>query len=133
MRKHRDFDAALSSAHIRTIHAVKSLDDQFPDYFLADVVGPKGTTGLALFLAENGQYVFGGMTLVGAGEQRLLTPSQAARIAGLNASHVTKADLAWGWSEDTSSPFSPLYQITTPSGLRYVDMSGGLSETVALQ
>jgi hypothetical protein len=116
---------------VKAVHSVRSLSADVPDYVVAEIAGPHGTKGLALFLAKGDDYAFGGLTLDEA-YLHILPPVQAIHAAGGNPSSAS-AELVWGWSAASGSPFYPLYAVDSPAGMQYVDMSGDVVDSLELR
>jgi hypothetical protein len=138
LKDRSELAAALDGGHITKATRVRSLVTTFPDYLLANVVGRHGLRGVAMFtLADPSHPEFAGMTvaddalaqfpLVNVAEARRAIEDQGLKLA-------RDPELVWGWSEQTNSPYYPLWKFSTTAGVtRYVTSMGQVIEDPELQ
>lgn len=85
-----------------------------------------------MFVMDGQRITFGGLALVDPAMPALLTPGAAIRAIGTPASR-TLAELVWGWSAESNSPFMPLCRVVAGDKDWYVDMAGQATESIHLQ
>jgi len=130
------FADATGGGHVTSTYPVHSLVSNFPDYVLASVVGDKGLRGVAMFTLERGGPVFAGMVATPQLMGHFPAVDEAgARSAATAAGFDTRdrAELVWGWSAESNSPFQPFYRVSVASGYVYVDLSGAVFAELHLQ
>lgn len=133
----RELTAALDGGHIARIIPVRSLVTTFPDYLLATVVGKHGLRGVAMFTLEDPAHpAFAGMTY---SDEALTTYPALDRNDAVRAVKAAghkvhgSPELVWGWSAESSSPYYPMWQVTTDSGPMFVSPSGAVLSDPGLQ
>ena len=136
LNERREFADAIEGGHITTVRHVRSLVTTFPDYVLATVVGNRGLRGVAMFTLEAVGPTFAGMVvtpepMVDFGSFSPVDAVNAARLAG----HAARgnAELVWGWSAESRSPFEPIYAVNTDLGSTFITLAGDVRDQLHLE
>jgi hypothetical protein len=87
----------------------------FPSYELVEVMKGRRVVALAYLTRVAGGFEFGGLALV-TSQYKRANASAARQAFGRKGVQVASLKLAWGWSEDTFSPFSPVWRATDTRG-----------------
>ena len=98
----------------RTLH-VDSLSPDVPSYELVEVLVGGQVKAFAMLEDRPDGLHFGGLQSVSAGSH---LPSIGDGKADFTARGVaaTSAKLVWGWSDESASPFSPIWEATDAGG-----------------
>jgi hypothetical protein len=109
---------------------VESTAPGFPSYDLVEVLKGRRVVALAYLTRIAGGLQFGGIAPVSA-EYRRASPQAARRAFGRNGVQVSSLKLAWAWSEDSLSPFSPLWRATDTGGRpHFLTPDGKVRDTI---
>ena len=105
----------LSNVTVGPAVQVESMAPGFPSYELVEVMKGRRVVALAYLTRVAGGFEFGGLAPV-TSQYKRANASAARQAFGRKGVQVASLKLAWGWSEDTFSPFSPVWRATDTRG-----------------
>jgi hypothetical protein len=122
------FGSSLKGASVgRTLH-VESLAADVPAYELAEVVSKGAVVAIAMAVHQADGLHFGALQPVSSDEGLPSASALKAAAAGVSPD-ATPTGLAWGWSDESTSPFNPFLIATDNGGHRSFITPGGKSIT----